>query len=206
MAGSSKIAHNLIWFDAETTALPTEHDEVVDFSGVHILEVALIVTDRALNIEAVGGYTEVVKMTQAAADSLRGNDYVREMHTKNGLIKDSINAKLNLDDIDLEIDELLRTGTTFDKGEFALAGSGVSHFDRYLIAAKMPRLNSWLTYYSYDFGTYRRISRDLAGRDVINPVHGKSYGDEKLHRAMQDVEAHLREAQAYRDWVRSLPN
>lgn len=198
-------AQQLIWVDLETTGLPTEHDECIDFSDVHVLEFAMIVTDRALNIEAVGGYTEVIKMTRPAADALRANEYVKKMHTDNGLIKDSLAATMSLDDVDLEVDQILKTGTTFDKREFAIAGSGVAMFDFPLIKAKMPRLASWLTYYPYDFGIERRITRDLAGRDLINPVHSASYGDTKAHRAMADVEAHLREAQAYRDFFRSLP-
>lgn len=202
--GASKTAHQLVWVDLETTGLPTEHDECIDFKDVHILEFAMIVTDRALNIESVGGYTEVIKMTRPAAEALKANDYVRNMHTKNGLIQDSIKATLSLAEVDAEIDRLLQSETAFEKREFAIAGSGVASFDLPLIKAKMPLLGSWLTYYSYDFGVYRRIARDLAGKDVINPVHSASYGDEKQHRAMADVEAHLREAQAYRDWVRSL--
>lgn len=201
----AKTAHALVWVDLETTGLPTEHDEMIDFSDVHVLEFAMIVTDRALNIDGVGGYTEVIKMTRPAADALRKNDYVRTMHTQNGLIKDSLASSFTLADVDEEASNLLQTGLAFEKGEFAIAGSGVQGFDLPLIKAKMPKLASWLTYYSYDFGTYRRISRDLAGKDVINPVHSASYGDQKMHRAMADVEAHLREAQAYRDWLRGLP-
>lgn len=204
MAGQ-KSAQQLIWVDLETTGLPTEHDECIDFSDVHVLEFAMIITDRSLNIQA-NGYTEVIKLTQPAADALRASEYVKKMHTENGLIKDSIFATLSLADVDMEVDRLLRTETTFDKGEFAIAGSGVAMFDFPLIRAKMPRLASWLAYYPYDFGIERRISKDLAGRDLINPTHSASYGDTKVHRAMADVEAHLREAQAYRDWFRSLPN
>lgn len=204
---TAKVAQQLIWVDIETTGLPTEHDECIDFSDVHVLEFAMIITDRALNIESVGGYTEVIKMTRPAADALKTNEFVREMHTANGLIKDSISATMTLDDVDLEIETLLKTETTFDKHEFAIAGSGVAMFDFPLIKAKMPRLASWLTYYPYDFGIERRISRDLAGRDLINPgSHGASYGDAKAHRAMADVEAHLREAQDLRDFYRSLPS
>lgn len=199
---TAKIAHQLIWVDLETTGLPTEHDECIDFSDVHVLEFAMIVTDRALNIDAIGGYTEVIKMTRPAADALKANDFVRDMHGKSGLIQDSIAATMTLAEVDAEVDALLRKETTFEKREFAIAGSGVAMFDFPLIKAKMPLLASWLAYYPYDFGIERRISRDLAGRDIVNPIHVKSYGDQKDHRAMADVEAHLREAQAYRDWFR----
>lgn len=204
MAYPQKTAQQLIWVDLETTGLPTEHDECIDFSDVHVLEFAMIVTDRALNIEHAGGYTEVIKMTRPAADALKANEYVRKMHTTNGLIKDSLSATRTLADVDLEVETILKRETAFDKREFSIAGSGVAMFDFPLIKAKMPRLASWLVYYPYDFGIERRISRDLAGRDLINPVHSASYGDTKVHRAMADVEAHLREAQAYRDWFRSV--
>jgi len=193
----------LLWIDMETTSLPKEGDGLIDFRDVHVLEFAMIVTDMALNIE-VSGYYEVIKMTREAADSLRNNPEVKAMHRTNGLIEESIKATMTLADVDAEVDKILRTETTFDKRQFAVAGSGVARFDLPLIKAKMPLLASWVNYFPFDIGIERRVSTALAGRRLVNYAP-KSYGEEKLHRAMADVEAHLREAQDYRDFYRSLP-
>lgn len=201
----STTASHLLWVDLESTDLPTAHDAVFDFSGVHILEVGVIITDTDLNIltELGGGYTEVIKMTPEAANSLRANEFVRKMHVESGLIKDSISATKTLDDVDSEIDAML-SEVGVEKGMVAIAGSGVAMFDFPAIKAKMPKTASWLAYYPYDWGVFRRCIASVAGKYVVNP-HQASYGTSKLHRAFEDITAHLREAQRYRDWIRSLP-
>lgn len=197
----SSTASHLVWIDLETTSIPTPHDEVIDFSDVHVLEIGLIVTDTAMNIHAVGGYQEVTKLTKAAADSLRNTPEALAMHKENGLIQACVAGSKSLADIDAEIDDVLAE-TGIPKGMFAIAGSGVATFDLLVVRAKMPLLASWLTYYSYDWGIFRRLLKSAVGHDVTNP-HLASYGDSKLHRAMADITAHLREAQGFRDWARA---
>ena len=206
MSSKFPTATHCFWLDVESTTLPTEHDEIIDFTGVHILEVGVILTDVGLNIITEfggGGYQAVTKLTMAAADSLRANEITREMHKENGLIVDCSRATQTLADIDTELDEWL-TETGVAKGMWAIAGSGVAAFDHPLVKAKMPKVASWLAYYPYDWGIFRRCIASAAGQYVVNPQLA-SYGDAKVHRAFNDVEAHLREAQSYRDWVRSLP-
>ena len=198
----SKAPKQLIWIDLETDGLPRDHDGVIDFNGVHLMEFGMVVTDAALNIEPCGGYTEVVKMTKEIADALRADDFVREMHRESGLIEACIKATHTMEDIDREVDEML-TEAGYKKGEVAIAGSGIAMFDFPFIRAKMPRIASWLAYYPYDFGVFRRLLSSLAGGYVVNPQL-ESYGQSKVHRAMNDAVAHLREAQAYRDWVREI--
>lgn len=198
-------ATHQFWCDLESTTLPTEHDEVIDFTGVHILEIGVILTDVSMNIltEYGGGYQAAAMMTPEAADALRNNEFVLNMHRENGLIKDCITSTQTMADIDTEIDSMLAE-TGVEKGMWAIAGSGVAAFDHPVIKAKMPKLASWLAYYPYDWGIFRRCISAAAGGYVVNPQLA-SYGDSKVHRAFNDVEAHLREAQAYRDWVRTLP-
>lgn len=199
----SKTASHLAWIDLETDNLPTDRPNVIDFTDVHLMELALIVTDTDLNINEVGGYSEVAKMTKETADVLRSNPEVRKMHTENGLIKSCIAATHTIEDIDAEVDAML-SEIGVEKGMVAIAGSGVAMFDFPFIRCKMPLTASWLAYYPYDYGIFRRLVKSIAGRYVTNPQLG-SYSDAKVHRAMNDVEEHLREAQFFRDWIRSLP-
>lgn len=196
----------LAWIDMETTSLPDEdaEREVIDFSTVHVLEFAVILTDFDLN--PFGGYKEVLKLTHEAADVLRGNEYVRKMHTVNGLLKESINAPAEntLQYVEGEVIKLIKETTTFDQGEFIIAGSGVAAFDHPLIKVKMPKLSKYLVYYPFDIGVERRVSKILAQRDLINPVKASFEDGVKVHRAMDDVKAHLLEAERYRDWFRSV--
>ncbi len=180
---------HLLWIDLETTALPKGND----YSDVHILEVGAILTDLSLN--KIEGYTEVVGMNQAIADSLRGNDYVRNMHKESGLIQDSIQSNITLADIEHELLGLLDDHNV-EVGRVALAGSGVTAFDFNVIKEHMPTLAEALVYFSYDIGIFRRMWKSLAPRDIVNPSLNK-HGDEKVHRAMADIEDHLDEAKNY---------
>jgi oligoribonuclease len=181
----------MAWIDLESTGLDPELDPV--------LELGLILTDWDLN--PIVGYSEVVEMTTHGAERIRGNEVVREMHRKNGLLADSIKNGAPLAQVEEEVIQLIREKTTAEPGEVLLAGSGVSHYDQRVIEKQMPKLFRWLAYYTADVGSFRRQAQIYAGK-YITPYNPSSYGDEKLHRAYADVEAHLEEAQQYRDLFR----
>lgn len=191
-----KYAQQLAWIDVETDGLP----EGDDFSTVNVLEFAMIVTD--FDLEPQTGYTEVVKLTKAGADRIRANDVVKDMHMTSGLIKDSAAGTFTLAEVEEQAIETLKTKTSFEKGQFMIAGSGVAAFDFPLIKQKMPELAKWFAYYPFDIGIFRRVSKIMAGRDIINP-NTASYGESKAHRALADVQAHMEEAGKYRDWIRA---
>lgn len=194
---------HLVWIDIETTGLPTYHDGLVDFSGVHLLEIGCIVTDTALNIVDPGGYTAVVKMTKDMAAAIRSNEIILKMHRTNGLLTESVQtATLTTETVDQELSEFL-SELKDPEGSMAIAGSGVIAFDLPFIKSTMPKTAKWLDYFGYDIGVMRRLVKSMAGQPIVNP-NTSSYGPDKAHRAMNDVEAHLREAQSYRDWFRSV--
>lgn len=196
----AKYAQCLLWVDLETTQLPGPKN---DYSNVHVLEVAFLLTD--MDLEPYEGYHEAIKMTKGAADSLRANEFTKNMHTKNGLIKDSLASTTTIEDAEQEVIQMLKDKTTFDKGEFMLAGSGNAAFDRPVLNQWMPELVSWLAYYPFDIGVDRRVTNILAKGDVINvPAASAGFGEAKLHRAWDDVLAHLEEAKLKRDWFRSV--
>ena len=100
---------------------------------------------------------------------------------------------------------MMQEKTSFEKGEFLLAGSGNAAFDRPVLNQWMPELVSWLAYYPFDIGVDRRVTKILAGQDVINiPSASAGFGDAKVHRAWNDVQAHIEEAKRKRDWLRSV--
>lgn len=182
-------AKYLLWIDLETTGLPKGND----YSGIHILEVGAILTD--LNLNKMDGYTEVIGMTQEAAEAIRSNDIVREMHKTSGLLVESVESQFTLDEAEASLVDML-TEHGIKKGEVAIAGSGVTAYDFPIIKEKMPLLANMLTYYSYDIGIFRRMFKAVAPRDVVDPGKHR-YGDAKVHRAMSDIEDHLGEAKDY---------
>lgn len=200
MSSDKDKAKYLLWVDLETTGLPEVHPNVIDFTDVHLMEMGAIITDTSLNIIDNMAYTEVVKMNPDIANALRANDFVREMHQKNGLIRDCLKATDTMEEIDAAVSEMMGE-MGVKPGEFALAGSGIAAFDLPFIRTKMPQISEWLAYFPYDIGVFRRLMRSLAGRSVVNP-NLSSFGNDKLHRAFADVKAHLDEAITYRTWAR----
>lgn len=191
-----KFAQCLLWVDLETPGLPGPKN---DYTIVPIMEVAFLLTD--FDLEPYEGYHEAIKMDRHTANILKGNDYVRDMHTKNGLIKDCIASSVTIEDAEREVIQMIQDRTSFDKGEIMLAGSGNAAFDRNVINQWMPELATWLAYYPFDIGVDRRVTNILAKGDVINiPSASVGYGDAKVHRAWNDVQAHLEEANRKKAW------
>lgn len=205
MSVGQKFPQCLFWTDIEATGLPFEDPirQVIDFSGLHVLEIAVILTDFDLN--PIAGHKEVIKLTKEGADALRADEYVRKMHTVNGLIKASAASTTTLAEAETSIIQTLKETTTFEKGEFLIAGSGVAAYDHPLIKVKMPELSSYLAYYPFDIGIERRMSKILSGgATIVNPTKASYQDGVKVHRAMDDVNAHLEEAGKYKEWFRSV--
>jgi oligoribonuclease (3'-5' exoribonuclease) len=192
----------LFWIDVEAPGLPKK-DAPNDYSKLPPLEVGVIITD--MDLQRISGYEEVIKLNATHVASLKDPDNVGavEMHKKNGLIKASRDAPVQntVAFVEKELITLIKETTTYNKGEFMIAGSGVAAYDRPLLNQHMPELASYFAYYPFDIGVERRVSKILAGQAVVN-YSPKSYGEEKLHRAYADVEAHLDEALQYREWFR----
>jgi oligoribonuclease len=188
---AQKYPQALMWLDLETTGLDKDQDQ--------ILEVGIIITDFDLN--KLDGYQEVIKLTKAGAERIRGNDYVKQMHQANGLIKESISATLTLPEVEAEIVAWLKDETAFDKGEFMLCGSGNAAFDFPWIKQHMPQLASWVHYAPGDVGIFRRMVRLFNKNQDVIGTPATSLDPDKGHRSMADLEYYIEEARLYRDWV-----
>ena len=72
----NNIPHNLIWVDLEMTGLnPDQH---------HILEIAIVITNQDLKI--IDDHFDLV-IKQPIENLNLMDDYVKELHTKNGLLE-----------------------------------------------------------------------------------------------------------------------
>ena len=190
-----KYPQALVWVDIQTANLA----EGNDFSGVYPLDIAVIVTD--LSLEKLTGWQDQVKLTKGSAQAALSNEYVKEMHTKNGLLQECKKSTVTVDDIDEAISEAIREGTAFEKGEFLLAGSEVGTFELPLIREKFPKLSSWLAHYTFDTGNASRVTRILnGGQPIVNITGSKT----KTYRAIDQVNADILEAETYQDSFRRL--
>lgn len=169
--------------DLETTGDSENYDR--------ILELGMILTDRTL--QPIGEFSSVVRCTQAR--ELIKHEVVRRMHENSGLLLQSINALSRNHEVENNALDFLDkfTGNVHSVGDkpIALAGSGVSHFDRRFLKALMPRLEARFTYYTLDVGVLRRMFK------LFCPSLLTDLSNIKPHRALTDAKIHLRELQYY---------
>lgn len=180
----------LAWVDLESSGLDPIDDEV--------LEVGLILTERTAPFVEVARYESLVRPLDPTWRNRMVN-VVREMHTRNGLLADiDDGAGRDLNRVDLEVAAMLsRRGAK--PGQVTLAGSGVGHFDKAFIDARMPTTAAYLHYAVLDVGVIRR-AMGFAGRKDLQRAGGTYEGDafaDKPHRALPDALDHLEEWRHY---------
>lgn len=171
----SNEAKYLVFLDLETSGLDPSVHEILEFGAV--------ITDMDLN--ELARFHRVIQPEATSWDQ-HMSDFVREMHTASGLLDELLDSPLTTSGVETAMcAELYRFGKP---GDFVLAGSGVSHFDRRFLDAQMPELAALFAYYSIDVGILRRTLRDIVGReDLLLPEVPKP------HRALADALLHLEE-------------
>lgn len=167
-----------IWLDLETTGLDP-------FVGC-ILEIAIVVTDerfneiarfqRVLNPAHTLGYYGILA-EDAWHDLLHlCDDYVRKMHTANGLF-DALPRGIAQTDAEYQArDFLVRHGAL----GAPLCGNSV-HFDRKWLEVHMPDLHDDLHYRTFDASSLRVGLVGIGGQWIESPKRGAE------HRALADV-------------------
>ena len=157
-------AVSYIAVDLETTGL----DPVADA----ILEIAWAPLDFRFN-PIIPVQSAVVKMTPEAGARLAADEYVMNMHARNGLVLESGTlSQATLGEVEGVVLDSLR-GCDFSVGKPTIFGSSV-HFDLRFIDAQMPTLRKLLHYRVFDVSTllafaaaadlYRVDGRDVAHR------------------------------------------
>ena len=172
-------ADRLVWIDCEMTGLDLTSDELV--------EVAVVITDYDLQ-PVDPGFEVVIKADQSAIDNM--NDFVREMHTKSGLINEIPNG-VSLADAEYAVLEyILRFVPSSQTAP--LAGNTIGT-DRAFINKFMPRVDAHLHYRSVDVSSIKELSKRWYPRVYFN-APAKDGG----HRALADILESIRELDYYR--------
>lgn len=135
------------------------------------------------------------------------DEFVRDMHTTNGLLADMkaapeyVGIKTHDTAIYKMIDEHL--GKKW-KGKVHLAGSGVSHFDLHRVNDQMPATSMWLHWRPLDVGQLEEwlILTDYRSYEQLVELGHIADAEPKTHRSMDDIRFHLREANWYAGWMR----
>lgn len=170
----------LVWIDLEMTGL----DPAVD----SILEIAVIITDAEL--QPLGQYEAVIH--QPDSTLLTMSAFVREMHTRNGLLDRVRASTTGLDEATDAALALIRKHCA--EGEGVLAGNSI-HQDRRFLYQYMPRLEAWLHYRQVDVSSFKVLARAWYP-DV--PKYGKA---DKDHTALADIKESIEELRFYRQHI-----
>ena len=172
----------LVWIDCEMTGLDLERDALI--------EVAALVTDFDLNILG-DGVDVVIKPPAAALEQM--DDFVRDMHTKSGLLAE-LDDGVTLEEAEKAVLDYVREHCP-DGSRPPLAGNTVGT-DRAFIARDMPDLEQFLHYRIVDVSSIKELSRRWFPRAYYNaPAKNGN------HRALADIQESIEELRYYREAV-----
>jgi oligoribonuclease len=167
----------LVWMDMEMTGLDPEQ--------CAIIELAVIVTDG--HLRPLGELERVVWQPERVLQET--NPFVREMHTKNGLLDKVRASTTGLDDAERELLTLISTHCKFREG--ILAGNSI-HQDRRFLARHMPAVERYLHYRQVDVTTLKVLAQAFGYHEA---KYTKSNED---HTALADIRSSMDELRHYR--------
>lgn len=172
----------LVWIDCEMTGLNLDTDALV--------EVAALVTDGELNVLGEG-VDLVIRPSDEALAAM--GDFVREMHTKSGLI-DEFAGGVTIEEAQRVVLDYVRQHVNGPR-QVPLAGNTIGT-DRMFLARDMPELEQFLHYRNVDVSSIKELARRWYPRVFFNsPV--KTGG----HRALADIRESIEELRYYRDAI-----
>jgi oligoribonuclease len=176
------IPEYLVWIDCEMTGLNPETECIV--------EIAAIVTDFDLNV-LDEGIDLVIKPRAGTVEAM--GDYVRQMHTDSGLIKE-FDSGIELADAEAQVLEYIQKYIPNPRTS-PLAGNTIGT-DRMFISKYMPNLDAHLHYRNIDVSTIKELSKRWYPR-----VYFQAPKKDGGHRALADILESIEELKYYRSTV-----
>ncbi|MFK4492922.1 oligoribonuclease [Dermacoccus sp. GAS27A] len=172
----------IVWIDCEMTGLDLENDALI--------EVAALVTDFELN-QLGDGVDVVIKPEPAALEQM--GDFVRDMHTRSGLLRE-LDEGVSMEEAQALVLEYVMQHAP-EAGKAPLGGNTVST-DRGFLERDMPQLAGHLHYRTIDVSSIKELSRRWYPRAYFN-APAKHGG----HRALADIRESIAELRYYREAV-----
>ncbi|MET3963186.1 oligoribonuclease [Marmoricola sp. OAE513] len=176
----------LVWIDCEMTGL--------DLGADALIEVAALVTDFDLNVLG-DGIDVIIKPPAEALEQMV--PFVRDMHTKSGLLEE-LDSGTTMADAEARVLAYIKEHCP-EGSRPPLAGNTVAT-DRSFLIRDMPDLESFLHYRIVDVSSIKELSRRWFPRAYFN-APAKSGG----HRALADIQESIEELRYYRDAVFVAP-
>src|SRR6185295_11014390 len=170
----------LVWLDLEMTGL--------DVARHVIVELAVLVTDASL--EPVDGGIDVV-VHQPPGALAQMDDFVREMHTRSGLLAAIEASDVSLEQAGAQAIEYLRGHVA--PGVAPLCGNSIG-VDRRFLHSQLAALDEYLHYRSVDVSSLKELCRRW-----YPDVYRHRPAKKETHRALDDVLESIAELRYYRD-------
>jgi len=157
-----------------------------------IIEIGIVITDKELN--PLAEFERVIWQPEEVLLSME--PFVRQMHTRNGLLERVRSSAHSLRAVEKEVMALL--AEHFAVGEGILAGNSI-HTDRSFIAWHMPGVDRFLHYRMVDVSSLKELVRAWYPQAA-----GRSKAD-SAHTALADLQASIGELAFYRHAFFKLP-
>lgn len=171
--------HNIVWFDGEMTGL--------DYNRHALIEAAIIITDRHLNILAESPNI-IIHQSDKVLEKME--DWPKKQHALSGLTENVRKSNISIEQADQMLYEFIKPFTP--KGVCPLAGNSI-YMDRTFIRKYMPKLESHLSYRLIDVSTLKELLKrwkpELASKAPFKACS---------HRALDDIKESVRELQYYK--------
>ena len=180
------MSENLVWIDCEMTGL--------DLVGDALIEVAVLVTDSELNVLGEG-VDILIKPTDEQLANM--NDFVREMHTKSGLL-DELAGGLTMEAATRAAMDYIRQYVPVAR-KAPLAGNTIGT-DRTFLARDMPELEQWVHYRNVDVSSLKELAKRWYPR-ILHQAPAKAGN----HRALADIQESIEELRYYREAMLVAP-
>jgi oligoribonuclease len=171
-------ADNLVWIDLEMTGLNPDVDVV--------LQAALVIT--SVDLEPLDEAAVVIG--QSAETLARMSPFVRDMHTRTGLVERVLGSKIDVAEAERG---LLACIGAWCPSPATLCGNSIWN-DRRFIARHMPALDRYLHYRVVDVSSVKVLAARWYGESAVfaKPSDG-------AHDAAVDVRHSIAELRHYRE-------
>jgi len=170
---------HLVWIDMEMTGLKPDSDRII--------EIALVVTDKDLNLVEEGPVLAVHQSDEVLAGMDKWN---QSTHGKSGLIE-RVKASV-LDEATAEKAMLKFMKKHVPARSSPMCGNSICQ-DRRFLARYMPTLEAWFHYRNLDVSTLKELARRW------RPTVLTGFEKENKHTALADIYESIDELKHYRE-------
>ncbi len=169
----------LVWIDLEMTGLNPDKE--------HILEIAVILTDKNLTITAHGPRL-VIYQPEQILESM--DSWCKKHHTASGLLEEVRKSTLSLVQAEKQILAFVSAHIALKSGY--LAGNSI-WVDRMFLRVHMPQFEHYLNYRMIDISSIKELVNAWYEGSPLLP-----YQKTEQHRADHDILESLQELSFYR--------